>query len=206
MTLHTFGDSHSEWAFNQIPGVVCHPLYSKLCYSFGKNKLSLLDISDPIYKVATGDTVLFLFGEIDCSCHVWRQSILQNKSDTAIIDELVKNYMDTILENIRLVGNIKVIIASLPPPAKSSEVFYEPNSEGKQWLRHRFLGTDEDRKRYFEYFNLVTKKKCEMFGYKFLDIYTPYQTQEGYLDRKYSDNSVHIKNPIFIRERIQDFL
>jgi hypothetical protein len=126
MTLHTFGDSHSEWAFKEIPGVVCHPFYSKLCYSFGLNRLNLLNISDPIYKVAPGDAVLFLFGEIDCSCHIWRQSILQDKSDKIIIDELVEKYMKAILENIKLVENLEVIVSSLPPPAKSTEVFMNP--------------------------------------------------------------------------------
>jgi len=206
MTLHTFGDSHCEWAFKNIPGVVCHPFYSKLCYSFGVHGLNLLNISDPIYKVAAGDAVLFLFGEIDCSCHVWRQSILQEKSYEIIIDELVKRYMNAILENIKLIKNVKVLVASVPPPARVAEVFYEPTLDGKTWVKHRFQGTDKDRKRYFQYFNSIVKEKCKTFEYKYLDIYTPYQTEDGYLSRKYSDTSVHIKDPLFIKDQLREFL
>ena len=206
MTLHTFGDSHAEWAFKEISGVATHPMYSKLCYSFGRLGIEMLNISDEKYEVKSRDTALFLFGEIDCSCHIYKQAKIQNKDFTLIINELVENYINAIEINKKMISSLNIICSSLPPSVKVEEVFYEPTTDGEQWIKHRFLGTDDERLGYVDYFNSRLKLSAQKNNYIFIDICTPYQTSDGFLNRKYSDTSVHIRDPIFIKELIRDFI
>lgn len=70
MVFHIFGDSHAEFAWSKISNVKPHPLYSTLCYSIGRDQLERLNIAKEEYNVKENDSVCFLFGEIDCSCHV----------------------------------------------------------------------------------------------------------------------------------------
>ena len=65
-----------------------------------------------------------------------------------------------------------------------------------------FLGTDEERKSYVNYMNLRLKENCEINKILFIDIYDRYKTDDGFLKKELSDNSVHIANPIFL----EDFL
>jgi len=206
MTLHTFGDSHAEWAFKEIAGVVTHPMYSKLCYSFGRLGIDMLNISDEKYEVRSTDSVLFLFGEIDCSCHVYKQAKLQNRNYKIIIEELVVKYINAIEINSKLISSLKIILCSLPPSVKVEEVFYEPNSDGEIWIKHRFLGTDKERLEYVNFFNSTLKTLALKNKYIYIDICTPYQTEHGFLNRKYSDTSIHIRDPIFIIELLKDFI
>jgi len=62
-----------------------------------------------------------------------------------------------------------------------------------------FLGTDEERKKYVLYFNKKLKEKCIEYGFTFFDIYDKYIDNNGYLNKKFSDGHVHIKDGQFIK-------
>ena len=203
MVFHVFGDSHAEWGWSKINKVKTHPLYSTLCYSFGRDKLERLNIASPDYEVKAGDTVCFIFGEIDCSCHVHKY-ISESKSYKEIIEDIVNKYFIAIKLNVEQIDNLTVYVCSIPPAVIKSTVYYEPDENGRTWIQHRFLGSDEERKEYVLYYNAMLKKYCNIYNYNFFDIHDKYQDKNGFLNRELSCPSVHIKDPIYIEKFIID--
>jgi hypothetical protein len=117
-----------------------------------------------------------------------------------IINEIVRNYIHAIkinLENCKV--NLKnICIYNVVPPVQkcnAGENLYFP-----------FLGSDEERKNYVLYFNSCLKKKCKENNWIFFDVYNSYCDDNGYLNKKLSDENVHIINGIFIKKFITDNL
>ena len=212
MKIHTFGDSHSYFAWkdilpkglkrlifkyrrfcnsNEFIDIRTHRLGPVLCYSFGRDVFSKCDISLKKYKVLDGDIVVFAFGEIDCRCHINKYD---SNSYVSLIDQIVKNYIIAIKRNVQKC-NAKlhaVCIFNIPPPASRDKTNENPN--------YPFLGDDETRKSYHLYFNTKLLEEAKNNGYKFIDVYEQYSDNNGYLSEKYSDGKVHIKNPYYIKE------
>ena len=100
--IHVIGDSHSS---NSISGwkhcenIVSHHIGPVLCYTFGKEILTKCNISN--FDLNDGDSIIFCFGEIDCRCNIYKY-ISANKTKYDIIDEIVDNYVDAILLNIKI--------------------------------------------------------------------------------------------------------
>ena len=173
--IQTIGDSHCWNAWLKIPGVITNTMGPMLMYSLGLSKPILVN------KIPKDDTVIFCWGEIDCRCHVHK---FQPWKET--IDKLVKNYLDAIRVNAEINKNI-LIFNVVPPPRK----------EGAQEnLAFPFLGSDEERLSYVKYMN----KKLSESEFVFIDVYDKYADSDGFLNMEYSDNHVHIADPIFIIE------
>ena len=68
------------------------------------------------------------------------------------------------------------------------------------------IGSDEERKKYYQYFNELIKNNCLQNNFIFIDVYKEHLDVDGYLDRKYSDGGVsgdfHLKKS----EHIFNFL
>ena len=63
------------------------------------------------------------------------------------------------------------------------------------------MGTDEERKLYYNYFNEQLKINCFQKNYIFFDIYDKYTDNNGFLNRLYSDvGGYHIINGKYILE------
>lgn len=203
MVFHTFGDSHAEWGWSKIPKVQTHPNHGTLCHSFGRDKLARVNIAKPEHNVKPGDTVLFLFGEIDCSCHVHKY-ITPDYTYQNVIDDLVERYFEAIDVNVKQIPSLTVYVCSLPPAVMQSTVQYEPDENGRLWLQHRFLGSDDERKTYVLYFNQKVSEFCKQYGYNYFDIHDAYKDEQGFLNRKLSCPSVHIKDPIYIEAFLKE--
>ncbi len=193
--IHTFGDSHCCGAFACFPQIKIHHLGPVLAYSFGKDKLKRLNIKD--YDVKENDTVLFSFGEIDCRCHINKHITTDNTFEN-IIDNIIINYFEAIKENIIQYNNINTIIYNVVPPPQLFNTWVD--------LGYPFLGTDEERKSYVLYFNKQLKNYCLKYNYIFFDIYDAYIDVNGYLNKVYSDDHVHINNCIYISEFLKTIL
>ena len=87
-----------------------------------------------------------------------------------------------------------VCIYNIVPPVKN---FYKINNS-----QFPFLGSINDRKKYILYFNNKLKEKCTENNFIFFDVYNKYCDDDGFLNEKYSDGNVHIKNGIFLKEFI----
>ena len=191
-SIHTFGDSHSEFGWND--NIKKHHLGPILCYSFGKEKLKRLDIKN--YDVSKGDYVIFCFGEIDCRCHV-KKHISKNITYVNIIENIVKNYFEAILLNVKNI-EVRVCVYNVVPTVEKN------NTPGSS--TYPFLGTDKERKKYVLYFNKLLKKYCLIHNFIFFDVYDHYIDKNGFLKKKLSDKRVHIKNGVFIDKFIEDNL
>jgi hypothetical protein len=197
MAIHTFGDSHSLFAWRDIIDVVIHykSIGSRLCYSFGRDKLKLLDIKK---EVLPEDVVIFCFGEIDCRYHVGKHVSIE-KSYQKVIDEIIEKYFIAIDLNVKQVENLKVGVYNVPPveSPKTSWVI-DPHEKRKP------AGSDDDRKKYASYFNEELDRKCKENGYIFINVWKKYLDSDGYLDVKYSCGRQHISNPIFLVEFLNE--
>jgi hypothetical protein len=186
MTIHTFGDSHSKLGWEGIHNLSVHHLGAKLCYSFGRDGIDLKN-----FKVEENDTVIFCYGEIDCRCHI--QKYLTNDTDYInIIDKIVDEYFKQIKFSTSCFNNIKICVYNVVPAVEKEYA--------SSCIEFPYLGTNNERKQYVLYFNKKLKEKCSEYGYIFFDIYNKYIDDNGFLNRNLSDDSVHIRDGIFIRK------
>jgi hypothetical protein len=93
-------------------------------------------------EVTGKDTVLLVYGEVDCRCHIQRQ-IDAGREEDDVICELITNYFRTIRNNIH--PQAKVVIVSIIPPTKQNEL---ESLHGPITHAFPFVGTDEARSRY----------------------------------------------------------
>jgi hypothetical protein len=193
--LYLFGDSHackvaSHWGKLELDNVeiIDGSIIGKLAYSFGTKCFEVLNIKNYVQE---GSYVCFCFGETDCRCHVFKQisSIRDYKN---VIDDIITVYIDAIHKNVSQFNNIKTFVYNVVPPTK----YMETDSSHP----FPFLGTDEQRKSYYKYFNQKLKEKSDEYGYIFIDVYDKYTDQDGFLNKQYSDGNVHIINPCFVKE------
>jgi hypothetical protein len=197
MTIHIFGDSHATTKFSgwkDCKNVISHHLGPVLCYSFGRDNLKKCNISN--YEVKNNDTIIFCFGEIDCRCHIHKY--IKNFNYKIIIEGIIKKYIEAININLK---NCKIkfkniCIFNVIPPVKKDKTKEDPN--------YPFLGTDEERKQYINYFNQILKKSCEENNFIFFDIYDYYCDEEGFLKYELSYGKIHIKDGRYFQKFIDE--
>ncbi len=196
--IHTIGDSHSYFGWDNIPNVVNHYLSGRLCYSVGRDGL---DLCAPGYNINSGDTLVFCFGEIDCRCHV-NKHISPDITYMAVIDNIVTKYFEQIKKSVDKlnetngVNGLHVYIYNVVPPVRKATT-----CENKSYP---FLGSDDDRKNYTLYFNTRLKELCNKYEFTFFDVYDKYTCADGFIKRELSDGHVHIKNGVYIREFVDN--
>lgn len=195
--IHTFGDSHCMAGWEDCSNVEHHHLGAILCHTFGTENLERCDISK--YGIEDGDSVVFCFGEIDCRCHI-KKHINRKNTYHNIIDCIVLNYVESIAINInKCEANIKnICIYNIVPPVERHNT-----AENR---RYPFVGTDEERKQYAIYFNECLKLKCDENKWLFVDVYNDYCDTNGFLNKQFSDDNVHIKNPVYLQQYILNYI
>lgn len=175
MRIHTIGDSHSVHPWHRM-GICVHHLGPKLMYSVGK--LGRLDLKK--HGVKDGDMVIFCLGEIDCRCHIHKH-ILENPN---VINEIVDRYIKVICESRRDMDNVKTAVLSIVPPSKETDVEKCPGFPCR--------GSDEERRQYTTTMNDQLRTCCGREDIVFIDVYSDYCDNDGFLDRSKSDGNVHI--------------
>ncbi len=194
--FHTFGDSHSwkGWCNINSPHIKIHRIGPLLCYSFGKEKLKRINISEKKYNVRNNDYVCFCLGEIDCRCHIHKH--IEGNSYTAIIDDIVNSYFVAIRENEKLFVKLNICIFSVTPAIQKYNTVEN--------RLYPYLGSDDDRKKYVQYFNQCIEKKCKEYNYIFFNVYNKYIDNNGFLSKNLSDNNVHINDEKYIVEFLKN--
>ena len=109
-------------------------------YSFGQEKLNLLDISK--YNVQNDEIVCFCFGEIDCRCHIYKYRKTGYKN---VINDSVDEYIKAIDANVKRYKNLTTCIYNIVPPVQKENTLENPE--------YPYLGKDEERKEYTLYIN-----------------------------------------------------
>jgi hypothetical protein len=211
-----FGDSHAHSSFNGLDKVVermveIHSQPSITMHRVGRDNELLYCSSTPIiqhnYK-NTGclkSTFVFLYGEVDCRCHIQRQIDLGYQEDD-IIDILVKNYFQTITNKFAPLEkqSLNVIVVGITPPLSKME--YE-TIHGPITHEFPFVGTDDCRVRYTIKMNNCIEKMCGEYGYYFFggeDVYGFYTNPNGCLKFELSDSNVHIQQNDFFLSKFTE--
>ena len=203
MVIHTFGDSHSNAGWLQIPNINIHYLGPKLCYSIGRDGINIKDG----YNVNNNDIVIFCFGEIDCRCQV-NKRITESVNYKQIIDNIVDNYFIKIKNAVDNFDYLQTVIYNVVPPVEKDKNVVPPVEKDKNVENpdYPYLGTDEERKSYVIYFNERLHQKCIEHKFIYFNVYDKYIDCNGYLTKELSDDNVHIKDSIYMVEFIEKYL
>jgi len=190
--IHTIGDSHSKFGWEAIRHetleIVPHWIGPKLMHSVPK-----LDLASQIAP-ADHDWIVHCFGEIDVRCHVHKH--VKDGKYKSVIDDLVKDYVASILESIHTYAakglNIYPAIFNVLPTIQVGDpVKHNPD--------YPHLGTDDERRQYTEYMNAKLNEACIENNILFINVYDAY-VKDGVLNTALSDGIVHIRDISFLRE------
>jgi hypothetical protein len=195
-----YGDSHAQYSFRnlELPHTnLCE--YSITMHRVGRDNIIANFNKDEVLQ--NNNILVFVYGEIDCRCHIQKQINLGNDEDT-VIKELVTNYFTTIKNNVIKdnLYNFKVIIVGVIPPVKQTD--YEM-SRGPlpDDFPFPFVGTDEDRVRFNNKVNKLLEDLSNNNGCIYFNPYTKHYTRPcGTLKFELSDGSVHLANNSFFLE------
>jgi hypothetical protein len=178
---------HSLFCFNKNRQSACidiniHYLGPVTMHRVGRDGQGILNISG---AVCEGDTVVFVFGEIDVRCHIGKQRDERGRSLSEVIGILVNKYMMTISENVKQYKHLKVVIMSSTPPCDSDPAFISLPVHGSLQDRVRINNSLCDE----------LARACNERGYYFLDIRPYFSSLDGSLKFELSDGIVHVGLP-----------
>ncbi len=195
--IYIYGDSHAFFSFNNLNlnHVNLH-CSSITMYRIGRDNM-IIHFDKNMIK--PNDTIVLVYGEVDCRCHIQRQINL-GKNEDDIIHELVYNYITTIKNNT-IDMNINIIIVGVIPPTKQND--YESRN-GPIMHEFPFIGSDEDRVRFTSKVNQLLKELSIQNNYVYFNPYDFYTRSDGTLKYELSDKLVHIKENTYILNKFTD--
>lgn len=190
--IYIYGDSHANFNFKNLN--LPHKNYyhnSITMHRIGRDN-NIINFNRR--QIKEKDTIVLVYGEVDCRCHIHRQ-IKLGKEEDAVISELVSNYFRTIQNNVPL--QTKVIIVGVVPPT------YKPNEETREDPNNMFpiIGTNEERVRYTYKVNCLLEEMANAHNYVYFNPHSYYTSSEGTMKPELSDNCVHIGNNTFLLEK-----
>jgi hypothetical protein len=193
MIIHTIGDSHSEYGWNAIDGVVIHNIGIVTMASFGLNWHKLINIQQ--LGIKEKDTIVFCFGEVDRRCHLCKPNNIVNYQN--LVDYIIDKYFIAIQESTKGISDLKIMVYNVVPPMFMGEPDYKLWGEGSGY-QYPFIGSNEDIKMVTLYMNEKIKEFCNQYNYTFFDVYEDYCNANGFLNDELRDVSIHIQDPRYI--------
>jgi hypothetical protein len=153
----------------------------------------------PSQQLNENDIIIFVFGEIDIRTHYGKQ-IIKGRNKNEILNELVNNYIDTILLNRAVFPNVKFGLQSVTPPTDDKNYREAINKE------YPTTGPVKDRIEATIEINSLLKEKCAIHDVLFVDTATYYQNDDSNfpvqgidssanlfeLDTRIKDDNVHV--------------
>lgn len=215
--IHVFGDSHAFFCFsNRMTrgdfdenSIYCATEYDPaLCvelsiratpsvtmHRIGRDGLAILNIQG---SVQNGDVVVFCYGEIDVRCHIGKQRDEKKRSLDEVIDTLVRNYFQTIAQNVSIYTDLKVVIVSPVPPCDPAP----------QYISLPMHGPLQDRVLVNNALCDELSRSCRERGYGFLDVRSHFSNPDGSLKFELSDGIVHVGLPYnrIIKEQLLELI
>ncbi len=198
--IHVFGDSHASFCFSNnkflafteysffnyfhnnaqvfLPFVISAYI-SKTMHGVSSKGLDLINIKNS--WVQENDIVIFAFGEVDVRAHIGRQRDEKKRDLSEIIDTLVTKYFKFIKANKQQFNNIYCVVMSVVPP---SDTCVDPSMP--------FYGTLEDRVNITKMLNQKLQNVCRQEKFEFLDVYSLFANEKGFLIYQLSDGCMHI--------------
>jgi len=191
--IYIYGDSHANFNFKNL--ILPHKNYYHNSITMHRIGRDNIIINFNRSQIKEKDTIVLVYGEVDCRCHIHRQ-IKLGKEEDAVIYKLVSSYFITIQNNVPL--QTKVIIVGIVPPT------YRPNEETSDDDPTRILpiiGTNEERVRYTYKVNILLEEMANTHNYVYFNPHSYYTSSEGTMKPELSDNCVHIGNNTYLLEK-----
>ena len=174
-THFTYSYDKKEYYFN------IYPMSGKTMFRAGRDKLDFLNIKKK-YKLENS-VIIFVFGEVDCRCHIGKKSHQLNQSPSLTINKLVNDYIGFIKLNMLNMQDCSFVVASVIPP---SNMAYDPS--------YPYYGSLKDRAMITKRLNETLKTSCAKNNIIFFDIYHRFRDSSLCLIKEFSDRKVHV-NP-----------
>lgn len=133
--------------------------------------------------------VCFCWGEIDCRCHVFKHQPWED-----CIDKLSENYLGAIKLNVVGRDPKKVWVYNVVPPPRRDV----PEGRLPENPFFPFMGSDAERRFFVNRLN----KRLSEFPYKFINVYSQYSDDDGFLLLSKSDDGIHVSDP----EPLEDWI
>jgi len=203
-TLHLIGDSHSLLTLtpNKELGCRSHVLFDMKKYQpdsifdyqfthhIGSKTMHGFSHGDEFGKdfleqqgVKLGDSVVFVFGEIDIRSHVYKHVSLEKTIDI-VVEELINSYLDRIEElTAELKPNV-IVMGAIPPMNGLNYVSEE----------YPIQGTLSQRVEATRIMNKLLLSKCKEKKILFFEVNDLYALTDGSLDMDQSDMFCHISH------------
>ena len=192
--IYIFGDSHADFNFRNFS--MSHSNKTEMSitmHRIGRDN-QIINFDSSMNDIQ--NTFIFLYGEVDCRCHITRQ-LGQGRQLDEICLTLVDQYFKTISNNCQQYK--KIIICSITPPIRKKE--YE-DKHGPVTHEFPFLGTDAERVSYTKKMNQLLHNYCIKHNFIWVDTYPLYARDDGTLKWELSDGICHIKNNTYFLEQI----
>jgi len=185
--IHIYGDSHAEFSFTGLSlEHQNHKEYSITMFRIGRDNTV---INFNIHELNTNDILVFVYGEVDCRCHIKRQINLGRNEDE-IIFELVEKYIQTIKNSLNG-GSFKIIIVGVIPPTKQDDC---ESINGPIQHDFPFVGSDEERVCFTQKVNHLFEQFASQNDFIYFNPYDYYTRPDGTFKFELSDSRVHIGN------------
>ncbi len=175
MALHIIGDSHAAACFGGFEGANIHAINSRTMHGVYNQNLK-----PDSHGVKAGDTVVWIFGEIDIRAHALRIADETKRPVKAVICEVIDNFMEHVLRQQKRVEFTSIVSCIVPP------------SDLKENVDYPFYGTLAQRVEAARFFNSQVFITCLKNQIPFLDWSHHFELPDGSLDHTYSDQHVHI--------------
>ncbi len=181
-----------------MPNSVNHSVNSMTMHRVGRDGLEAVNCRAS--GVKDGDAVFFVFGEIDCRCHIEKQ-IASGREYGDVLKQLVESYLTTITTNCKEFFTIYPVVVSVVPPVSYAD-FLSANPPLSDDHGFPFVGSNERRVKITKDLNEALKIGCKSRGYHFLDIHDHYaRSEDGTLKFELSDRICHVKDNSYILDR-----
>lgn len=201
-----FGDSHAEAAFRDFtktfPNIVLIDKHhnSKTMFSVGRDKSIIGFRNSTVEQIKSFQKAVlcFVFGEIDCRCHIHLQRRRFGRDEDEVIEQLVSAYLRTINALTSALQNCRVVIFGVSPPAPSEDQLPTFKYKGAESVRNftPFFGTNSTRLRYTKKVNEQLAARCREFNFIYFNPYEEYtDPSTGLMREDCADESrIHIKD------------
>lgn len=206
--FHVIGDSHTLFLFSNPKYTGCRsnilvessdlvnegPTPWDYYYTHHINNKTMHGISNEQFlheeflrdrNVKDNDFLLFVFGEIDNRCHIWKQVEENGRALEEVINVLVQEYISNILKATSTFKGLTLCVFGIIPPLDNS------NYQSEEFP---IFGSIEQRIHSTQLLNETLEKKCAENGIRFFAVNEHYATEKGDLKWEVSDQFCHISS------------
>lgn len=180
--MNIIGDSHIHIYKNWLPAKLYHMEHATAWGLLNENNKSgsHAKIKDLLTKLDSRNSIVFMFGEIDCRYLIWIKSIETNKELIEVIDETVSRYIKFLTSIKSSDDRLDLIVHGVPPAGWHSDKNY-----ADRLIRAKIT----------QAFNRRLKIACKEIGIDFFDTevyFNHLADEDGLLLEKNSSDEVHI--------------